>query len=281
MNHFSYKSLAIAGAVLIAALLVGGEIGMYLNPAGLILVLGGTLAGAMLAFPLNTLKDLWAQLKGLPRARVLPMDQLVEVMVRLARLQRTDGVRELEAEANRHQKRFLQLGVALVADNLHPRQIRERLEQELDMFLSRREAQRAVLGLMGRLAPAFGLAGTMIGLIRMLHTINDPSAITDGMSVALLSTFYGLMLANLVVLPFERKLSELTRAEAEEATLITEGVLGLAEGLNGAAIEAHLRSFVVAREQGGAPLTLPGSAALLKGFKDLSKFSRRRLGHGR
>jgi chemotaxis protein MotA len=155
----------------------------------------------------------------------------------------------LEAQAKRTGNIFLEMGVAMVVDEKPASQIRERLEQEFDFMVSRREGQRAVLSLMGRLAPAFGLAGTMIGLIRMLHTISDPTEVAAGMSVALLTTFYGIMLANLVILPLERKLNEKNRAEAVEMSLITEGIMGLCNEENGAAMDARLNSFKFARTE--------------------------------
>ena len=250
MKAKNLVSLAVALAVALLAIFLGGDFTMFINPAGLLLVIGGTLAGVFLAFPLETLTGLWEQLRALgsPR-RTLTGDKLVRLFVALARLQRSQGAVALEAAAAKTGNPFLQMGTRLLADRVPRAEIRERLEQEFEFFASRHEAQRAVLGLMGRLAPAFGLAGTMIGLIRMLHNVSNPAAVSEGMSVALLTTFYGIMLANLIVLPLERKLSEITRAKAVEMTLIIEGILGLAAGENGAAIEARLRSFGLPQDQ--------------------------------
>lgn len=243
MTRKNMASITVAGIILFTALILGSDFAMFFNPAGLMLVIGGSLAGALIAFPLPTLKDLWRQIGDLGRHRVMPYEDLVHTFVHLARLQRTEGARTLEATAKNTGNEFLRMGMAMVVDDRPREEIRERLEQEFEFFLSHREAQRGVMGLMGRLAPAFGLAGTIIGLIRMLHTINDPAAIAEGMSVALLSTFYGIMLANLLILPLERKLNELTRAEAVEMTLITEGLMGLVAEENGAAMYARLSSY--------------------------------------
>jgi len=235
--------LTVGGILIFTALLLGSDLAIFINPAGLLLVVGGTVAGALIAFPWQTIRDLWQEIKAMGRRRVMSCEELQHIFVQLARLQRTEGVRTLEAAAQKTGNAFLQMGLALVVDDRPREEIRERLEQEFEFFLSRRESQRGVLSLMGRLAPAFGLAGTMIGLIRMLHTIKDPAAVTEGMSVALLTTFYGIMLANLLILPLERKLNELTRAEAVEMTLITEGLMGLEAEENGAAIFARLSSY--------------------------------------
>ncbi|KIX14622.1 motility protein A [Dethiosulfatarculus sandiegensis] len=247
MSKKKILQLCTLGVLLLAALIIAGDLTMFINPGGLLLVLGGTLAGVFLAFPTHTLAGLWNQLSEINKKRNLNQETLTKIFVHLARMQRTEGVRTLEAQAKRTGNIFLEMGVAMVVDEKPAQQIRERLEQEFDFMVSRREGQRAVLSLMGRLAPAFGLAGTMIGLIRMLHTISDPTEVAAGMSVALLTTFYGIMLANLVILPLERKLNEKNRAEAVEMSLITEGIMGLCTEENGAAMYARLNSFKFAR----------------------------------
>jgi chemotaxis protein MotA len=241
-NRNMIIALSLA-AIVAAALVISGDIAMFFNPLGLLLVVGGTLAGVFMAFPLRTIKDLQDQLGHVFKARVRSLDEVERLFVRLTQLRRDHGVRAMELAARRLGHPFLEMGVSLVADERTPNYIRDRLEQEFELFASRREAQRAVLTLMGRLAPAFGLAGTIIGLVRMLNAIQDPSEVTAGMSVALLTTFYGIILANLMVLPIERKFREITRAEAEELTLMTEGIMGLAAEENGAAISARLHSF--------------------------------------
>lgn len=237
----------IATFVLLAVLYLAGDFAMFINPAGLLLVVGGTAAGLMLAFPWETISGLLEQVRRLSGHKIMGTGELVDKFVKLALLQRADGVRALEKAGSKSGNFFLAMGCSLVADTAPREEVQKRLEQEYDLYLSRREAQRQVLSLAGRLAPAFGLAGTMVGLIRMLNSLSEPASVAAAMSVALLSTFYGLMLANLLVLPLERKLAERTRAEAIEMTLIAEGVLGLAEGEGGAAMDARLHSYRLSR----------------------------------
>ena len=264
---------SVLAVAIVAALLVSGDFALFFNPLGLLLVVGGTLSGVMVAFPLRTIKGLMRQLKRIFRVRARNLAEIEALFVRLTHLRRDKGVRAMEEEARRLGNPFLEMGVTLVADERAPNYIRERLEQEFDLFASRREAQRAVLTMMGRMAPAFGLAGTIIGLVRMLNTFQDPSEVTAGMSVALLTTFYGIILANLVVLPIERKFRETTRDEAEELTLMTEGIMGLAAEENGAAISARLHSFGFSgiysqAETGGEAPRSRSTAAWLRQVRD-------------
>ncbi len=249
MRQTHVIALVAGSLALSVALLVSGDFGLFFHPAGLLLVVGGTLGGIFLAFPLQTLRELKEQLRRMFKTRTMTLAELERLFVALTRLRRDKGVRAMERAAERTGHPFLKMAIRLVADEREPAYVRERMEQEFELFASRRESQRAVLTMMGRLAPAFGLAGTIIGLIRMLHTLKDPATVAEGMSVALLTTFYGIILANLVILPLERKFREITRAEAVELTLLTEGVMGLCAEENGAAIGARLRSFAYAQPQ--------------------------------
>ncbi len=276
----------LAVLVLVPTLVMSGDLGLFFNPAGLLLVMGGTILGVYLAYTPEVLRGCWNQVRSLNQQRVREHQELKELFVRLTRLRRLQGDRALEAAASETGNRFLELGVSLVADQRPALEIRQRLEQEFDFFLSRREAERAVLNLMGRLAPAFGLAGTVVGLIRMLHALKDPGSVASGMSVALLTTFYGIMVANLMVLPLERKLKERNRAEAVEMTIITEGIMGLAADDNGAAMDARLGSYRLAGGDQSADDEAParrGWSAGLKGLKNLglNLTSTRSAGNGR
>ena len=218
------------------------QLSLYLNPAGLALVLSGTLIGVCIAYPFKSLRNLWQQICAM-RADGLSHEELIHTFMHLSEVKRKDGVRACEELARHSGNNFLALGVAMVADNRSLTDIRQRLDQEIDLFITKRESEVTILSLMGRLAPAFGLAGTVVGLIRMLHGLSDPNLVASGMSVALLTTFYGIMLANLIVLPLERKLRERLRIDAVEMTIIGEGIIGLALDENKAAIASRLRSY--------------------------------------
>lgn len=229
----------LAGIVMFVPL---EQIRVYLNPTGLILVVGGTLAGAFIAYPFNTLRSL-GRLIGNMRNDAMTQEELLYTFTRLSEVKRGQGARALETAAQESGNIFLRMGVGMVADNHDRHEIRQRLEQELDLFITKRESEVAVLSLMGRLAPAFGLAGTVFGLIKMLHGLSDPNTVAAAMSVALLTTFYGIMLANLIVLPLERKLREKIRQDAVGMTIIIEGIMGLALDENKVAIATRLRSY--------------------------------------
>jgi chemotaxis protein MotA len=222
------------------------QLSLYLNPSGLLLVVGGTLLGAIIAYPFNKLCGLWRRLYSM---RAMDQEEMAQTFIKLSEIKRKDGIRALDEAGRASGNIFLAMGVNMVVDNYDRMEIRQRLEQEQDMFVTRRESEISILSLMGRLAPAFGLAGTVIGLIRMLHGLSDPNMVAAGMSVALLTTFYGIMLANLIILPLERKLRENLRNEVVEMTIIIEGLMGLSLDENRVAIAARLRSYRFASPQ--------------------------------
>ena len=242
--------VTLAGLLAGMALFIPFEhIRLYLNPTGLLLVVGGTLAGAFIAYPFRSLCSLIRHICGM-RDHGMDQEELVETFTSLSDIKRRAGVRQLEAAVMENGNIFLQMGVGMVVDNHDRLEIRQRLDQEMDMFITRRESEIAILSLMGRLAPAFGLAGTVFGLIRMLHGLSDPNLVAAGMSVALLTTFYGIMLANLIILPLERKLRERLRQETVEMTIMIEGIMGLALDENKVAIAARLRSYHLTQTPG-------------------------------
>ena len=242
MNNKLISCIALLGIFGLGYYLGWDTISLYINPLGLIVVVGGTVFGAILAYPLNSIRNLWTQILNL-RQNSFSHEAIVQIFAQLTEIRRKEGVRSFERAAQESGNIFLETGVLMVADNRPKEEIRDRLEQEFDFLLTRRESELAILSLMGRLAPAFGLAGTVMGLISMLHGLNDPNMVAQGMSVALLTTFYGIMLANLIILPLERKLKEILRQKAIELTLIMEGVMGLALEDNKIAITTRLRSY--------------------------------------
>lgn len=281
-------SFALAALVIVPTLVMSGDLGLYFNPAGLLLVIGGTLLGVFMAYPAETLRGAYTQVRELNKPRAMDHAAMVDLFVNLVLMRRRQGVRAIEQAANDTGNDFLALGVSMVADEKPAAEIRNRMEQEMDFILARRESERQVLNLMGRLAPAFGLAGTVVGLIRMLHTLKDPGSVAAGMSVALLTTFYGIMLANLLVLPLERKLRERNRQEAIDMTLVTEGVVALAQVENSAVMAAILGNYrpTAATRPAAAPAVDADAApagGLSRGLGLLRAFipSARSAGHDR
>lgn len=240
-------AIALLGGLVILAAMVGTELSLYANLRSLIIVLGGTVMATMIAYPWRQMLDAARTLKtsfGPPRTE---LNRLLTAMVELARVYRFLGPRELEFRARRLDDDLILFGSELVADGKGKAEVVEGLERECDLSLSALETQMSLFQTMGRLAPAFGLAGTLIGLIKMFGQIASPTELGVGMAVALLTTFYGIMISNLVLLPLSKKVREYARQEATRMTLIIEAMGAMADHEHPTAIDHRLRSRFAAR----------------------------------
>lgn len=240
------RMILVGGAVvfLFMAGSVLGDTSLAVNLQSFLMVLGGTVVGALLAFPLPTFKDLLESLKTVFRHDAAEVDATVQEIAALARIRRSSGPRELNAEGNKASNPFLRKGIDLVADGYSRQEIHFIMEKEYELYFSAKESQINILNTMAKVAPAFGFLGTVIGLINILHNIKEPSAIAQGMSLALLTTLYGLLFTNFLFLPMARKLSEHVKAEATTLNIILEGVLGIAESKNPVALAYRLESYL-------------------------------------
>ena len=144
---------------------------------------------------------------------------------------------------------FLKKGIGLAIDGLEPEAIREILESELASLEGRHKAGSDMFIAMGTFAPAMGMIGTLIGLVQMLQNMDDPSSIGPAMAVALLTTFYGSVMANMICLPFAGKLKTYSGKEATVREIVIEGVIGLANGENPRIVEQKLSVYLPPSER--------------------------------
>ncbi len=242
MTRSMWITVAVAGGGLIGVVFLGGFQSALFHLPSAAIVLGGTIVGALIAYSRQELLNLLRNVRRLFTAPRRDPAALIDLFVRLSRAEKIGGPRALEQEARKAGLFFLNLGVEMIDDGRGAHEIRSTLERAMDTYLTRREGQRAILNTMYRLAPALGLAGTMIGLIRMLSSLSDPSQVVSGLATALITTFYGLILANLVVLPLSRKMLEHIRHEALVLSLVLEGVMALKAGEHPMVIRRRLQT---------------------------------------
>ena len=186
-----------------------GDISEITNLKSGLMVLGGTLMCAFLAYPLKTFKDLSGSLVELFRNEEKENEDVLSQIETLAHVRWLYGVREMEQEAKKGKHPFIRKGISLVADDYDRFEIYNILEKDLELFYSKRTSQINILETLGKLAPAFGFVGTIIGLIGVLSNMQNPAEIGKGMSIALLTTLYGSLISNFVFLPLGRKLSRI------------------------------------------------------------------------
>ncbi|MBI5749484.1 MAG: MotA/TolQ/ExbB proton channel family protein [Nitrospinae bacterium] len=231
----------------VAIFVEGGGIGYFINPASMMIVIGGVIAAIFIGFPLPRVMGVFRAAAQAFRADIQQPSWVIGLIVRLAVKARQQSLLALEGEADRINNRFIRLGLEMVIDGQPSDLIRDVLDTELDVLQVRHRAGGHILRTAAKLSPAFGLIGTLIGLISMLRSLGAEAGmggLGKGMAISLVSTFYGVMGTNLLFLPLAEKLRSRTDDEVLRTKIITEGILMLQAGANPRVIERKLNSFL-------------------------------------
>lgn len=231
-------------SLMIVSILISGELITYWSFASILIVLGGTIASTLTCFPLKNFLNMPKIIKKAFLHKEESPDDVIEDIINLANIARKEGLLSLEEYAEDLNDVFLKKGIMLVVDGTDPELVRNILDTEL-LFLEERHADgQDIFATMGKFAPAFGMIGTLIGLINMLKHLDDPSTIGPNMSIALVTTFYGSALANVVFLPLASKLKARSKSEILIKELAIEGLLAIQAGENPRIIEEKLKTFI-------------------------------------
>ncbi|GAB4333926.1 MAG: MotA/TolQ/ExbB proton channel family protein [Calditrichia bacterium] len=226
------------------AILSNGDFSIFIDIPSMMIVGGGTIAATLIAYPLNeVLGVMKIAMKVFMTTKSNNM-QLIEELARIASKAKQDGVLSLEAEAKKANHKLLQQGLMMISDGFPRSTIVKMLSGEITTMQERHKAGREIFTEMGKYAPAFGMVGTLIGLVQMLAALNDPSSIGPKMAVALITTFYGALLANLFFVPMATKLKRRSESEKVEMQLMIEGLLAIQEGENPKVMVDRLKVFL-------------------------------------
>jgi chemotaxis protein MotA len=235
----------ILGFVVVGwAILLGGSFGTFVDAPSIAITLGGMLCSTLIHFSLPQFLGIFAVIKKTIITKVPPPSDLIQKMVNYATINRRDGALALEQEIGKLGDLFFAKGLQLLVDGQTPDDIRDLLSLEIQYLQDRHATGKKILEYMGAAAPAFGMIGTLIGLVQMLKNLSSPDQIGAGMAVALLTTFYGALLANLVFLPLAGKLGLYSKAETTAKEMIVEGVCCIARGDNPTVVREKLQVFV-------------------------------------
>jgi len=233
----------IAGLVLIiGAMFLGGQLDLFLNVPGLMIVFGGTLAATLITFPLSVVISSFTSAWQVFKSARRDPNQVVKTMIRLTNISRQQGLLALANIKTPNQ--FLHKAAQLIADGADEELIRNTLRIEIEALKARHAVGQDVFRKMGTYAPAFGMLGTLIGLVQMLQRLADPSSLGPAMAVALLTTFYGSFSSSLFFLPIAGKLKARSDEEVLSLEIIFEGAIGILENNNPLIVYEKLSSFI-------------------------------------
>jgi chemotaxis protein MotA len=243
--------------VLLWGMASGSDLSLFLDPPSILITVGGSLASMLINHDLGQIKNMFKNMFLAFTSFDLEPQDLIELFSELARKARREGLLGLEDDINRLDDPFFAKGIQMMVDAIDPEVIRNILETDIECMVERHEENIGVIKAWAALAPAFGMIGTLIGLIQMLANLDDPSALGPGMAVALITTFYGSLMANFVLIPIAGKLEKRNADEVLIKSLILEGIIGIQSGLNPRILEEKLKAFLPKSKV--ADLSLEGS----------------------
>ncbi len=235
---------------IVISILMQGSVSAFFDLGSIFIVLGGTIASTIISYRGKALKLLKTVYGQAFKKNDIDLNKDIEMIISIANVARREGLLALEDTMNDVDNPFLKKGIMLIVDGTDTELIKNILETEVYFIQSRHSEGQAMISSMAAYAPAYGMIGTLIGLIVMLKNLSDADALGPGMATALITTFYGVILANLVFTPIAKKLKAQSDAEALQKELYIEGLLSIQEGENPRIIRDKLSSFIARRELG-------------------------------
>lgn len=238
----------VAGfGVMIGAIVLGGSAGTFVNAPSLIVVLGGTFAAVMMKFSMHQFVGAVKVAVNVFTNKEEDIEKLISELEEMANTARKEGLLALEGVEVTNT--FLKKGVQMMVDGHTPEMVRSVLKKDMDNTIDRHDIGQKIFKGFGDFAPAMGMIGTLIGLVQMLANMDDPKSIGPAMAVALLTTLYGAMIANLVALPIADKLSLRSDEERRIKSLILDGISGIQAGHNPRMIQEVLSTYLPEKQR--------------------------------
>lgn len=223
--------LAIVG-VIGGQLLEGGSLGQIAQLTAALIVVGGTLGATLLAYPLDDVMRAFGLIPSVYFNLSLDLRPKIEEIIRIATIARKEGLLAMEPHRKTIQDPLFRKTIKFVIDGFEPAAIRELMETEIQITLEKEESAAQVFEGAGGYAPTIGILGAVLGLIRVMTLLNDPSKIGEGIAVAFVATIYGVALANLLFLPWANKLKNNANQKMLSYEVIKIGVMGILDGAN-------------------------------------------------
>ena len=241
-------SLIGLGLALLAILggqaMEGGHIGLFVQPAAFVIVMGGTLAAVLLHYPLPLFLQGIRMAKWVFRPPESEAAALIRRVVQWSHTARQDGLLALERHLNITPDPFQKTGLQLLIDGANADKLRDTLDVQIASFETNERQAARVWEAAGGYAPTLGILGAVMGLIQVMENLSDPSKLGAGIAVAFVATIYGVGLANLVFLPIANRIKFTIARRVTEREIISDGLIGIAQGDNPRIIEARLKGYL-------------------------------------
>lgn len=227
-----------------ACILLGSSLMLFWNLPSVMIVFGGTIAAAMIAYPLKEFLGVFKTVVKVFVFKVAKPEDLIKTLVEISNKARKGGLLSIEADIGSTEDPYLKSALQMTVDGVKTADIAAVMQKRMALTQREHKLGYSVLSSMGSYAPAFGMVGTLIGLVQMLANLDDPSSIGPKMAVAMITTFYGAVLANLFFLPMSDKLKLRSEEEIMNMTLLYEGVVSIREGEHPRLMEDKLNVYL-------------------------------------
>jgi len=222
----------------------GPNLPVFISPGSAMIVIGGAIASVIISSPLARFLKTGKFFSKALMHKEQSAQKLITDLVGFAEIARRDGILSLESAAKDAEDPFIVQGIQMAVDGTDPDLIEAIMNNELEAIAERHDQGRAIFELLGKYAPAYGMIGTLVGLVVMLMNMDDPSSIGPAMAIALLTTLYGSMLANMFAMPIADKLGVRNDEELMMKTIIIKGVMSIQSGDNPRIVEQKLKTFL-------------------------------------
>ena len=250
MDIATIIGLILGFGLIFASIAMGGSgLGPFIDIPSVMIVFGGSIAASLINFPLGTVLGSFGVVLKCFLVKVPEPKALIVEFKEMAQMARKDGLLALEASAEKIEDDFMKRGIEALIGGAQVDQLRETMETELSCIDDRHAMGKKFVDAMGAAAPAFGMIGTLIGLVQMLQSLDDPSKIGGGMAVALLTTLYGAVVANVICVPLAGKLEARAKEETAVRELIIAGVVAIGGGATPRAMEEQLKTFIAPKSR--------------------------------
>ena len=250
MDRGTFLGILIGGGVLIISIALNDvrKVVMFWDAPSVMIVLGGAVGAVMIAYPLEDVLGTFKYMRIVFfNQKTNPLDT-INLLVSLAEVARKEGLLSLENRMDEVKDGFLSSGLRMAMDGYTPEVLERAMTTEIESVYARHLYYKSILENIGKYAPAFGMLGTVIGLVLMLADF-DPATVGKGMAVALLTTLYGALLANLVVCPMADKLGFLNEFESTNREIMLKGILSIQAGENPRVIKQNLLNYIPANRR--------------------------------
>lgn len=253
MDKSTLIGIASGMGLMIVSMMMGVGVGPYIDVPSFLIVFGGTIAATFVNFPMSDVLGVMKVTQKVLKEQPISPHKYIEQIVEISKKARTNGLLAIEEDLNNIEEDFMKMTLQHVVNGTEAEDLNNIMDAELSLMAERHKIGQQLYIAMGTYAPAFGMIGTLIGLIAMLQNLSDPSAIGPGMALAMITTLYGAVFANLFFLPMAGKLKQRSEQELQFKEMLLMGILSVQAEESPRVIQNKLLTYVppAQRKAGG------------------------------